>query len=181
MSTSRRDLVYQYICAREKPVTGAELAREFAVSRQVIVQDIALLRATGCSIAATPEGYICPSAAAMTQMVVACCHNTPEEMRTELYAIVDCGATVLDVTVEHAVYGEIRGNLNLASRLQVDRFMDTLIRSGAEPLARLTQGVHLHTIIAPSGTELEQVRQVLMAQGLLVEAEDGAAFTGKEK
>ena len=44
----------------KKPVAAGELARELGVSRQVIVQDVALLRAEGLEIVATNRGYVLP-------------------------------------------------------------------------------------------------------------------------
>ena len=42
----------------KEPVTGSTLAKDFNVTRQVIVQDMAILRAEGKDIIATPQGYM---------------------------------------------------------------------------------------------------------------------------
>ena len=62
----RRSAILQLLRSRTQPVTGGELAQLMGVSRQVIVQDVALLRTSGASIFATPEGYIMPAATPLT-------------------------------------------------------------------------------------------------------------------
>ena len=155
------------------PVVGSDLARRLDVSRQVIVQDIALLRARGHKILATPRGYLMVDDGPRASTHVACRHTTFEEMEDELSTIVGVGGTVLDVVVEHPLYGEIRGLLMLKSQEDVLSFMARMRASGAEPLARLTKGVHLHTLGAPDEAILQKIRDALRAKGYLLEAQEG--------
>ncbi|MCW3491445.1 transcription repressor NadR [Dethiobacter alkaliphilus] len=166
----RREELLRSLREAEKPVTGGDLAQRFGVSRQVIVQDIAILRAAGEQILATPQGYMIPlnQAAAAVQAVLACRH-TPQEIEAEIGIVVDLGGKVLDVVVEHPVYGEMRGNLMISSRRDLNHFLERLAVTEARPLAELTDGVHLHTIEAPNNRVLEEIIAGLRAAHFLVD------------
>ena len=148
--------------------TGQELAQRFGVSRQIIVSDIALLRASGESILATPQGYMMYPASCRPTRTIACRHHTLAELLRELLLVVDNGGRILDVAVEHPVYGELRGTLMLSSRRDVEEFVSRLESSGAKPLAALTDGVHLHTIEADSQEDLDFVVSELQEAGFLL-------------
>lgn len=167
----RRTAILQLLRGRTQPVTGTELARRMGVSRQVIVQDIALLRTGGANIFATPEGYLMPTTApaAVARRVVAARHTDNARMRRELELIVEKGGTVVDVSIEHPVYGEISAPLMLRTRAGVEVFMAHFEKGGTTPISMLTGGVHLHTLEAPGQEELEAVVQALRAEGLLIE------------
>jgi len=152
-----------------KPITGGELARRLGVSRQVIVQDMAILRAGGADILATPQGYILGPAEGVYRRTFACRHDMAG-MEQELLIIVDNGGRVLDVVVEHPVYGELRGYLMLASRRDVYKFLENLHKSGAKPLYTLTEhGVHLHTVTAEKEEALNAIELDLAREGILLE------------
>ena len=139
----------------------------------MIVQDIALLRALGHKILATPRGYLMLDDGPRLNTSVVCCHTTFEEMEDELSTIVGLGGTVVDVVVEHPLYGEIRGLLMLRTQDDVASFMARMRASGAEPLSRLTKGVHLHTLGAPDEATLGKLREALRSKGYLLEAQEG--------
>lgn len=171
-ANARREAIYQAIGKSDQPIKGGELARRFAVSRQVIVQDVALLRAHGREILATPDGYVLPAPERNGCVrVVMCRHTGIERMRQELYAVVDAGGVVEDVLVSHAVYGELRAPLLLRSRRQVDDFADHAGWKKAAPLSTLTGGVHYHTISAPDPKTLDAIVEALDAAGLLSQEE----------
>jgi transcriptional regulator of NAD metabolism len=149
------------------PVTGTVLAHRLSVSRQIIVSDIAILRAAGHDVYATPQGYVMPVKQQGITATLACKHSR-EELADELNIIVDNGGKVLDVVVEHPLYGEIKANLMLASRREVDEFMARLNDSGAEPLSIVTGGVHLHTIEISDPKALERMKSELKRRGLLI-------------
>lgn len=169
----RRRSIISLLRRSGSPVVGSDLAKRLDVSRQVIVQDIALLRARGHKILATPRGYLMLDDAPRVNTSVACRHSTFEEMEDELSTVVGLGGTVVDVVVEHPLYGEIRGLLMLRTPGDVASFMVRMRTSGAEPLSRLTKGVHLHTLGAPDGATLERVREALRAKGYLLEGQEG--------
>lgn len=156
------------ILRTSQPVTGAELAVRLGVSRQVVVQDIALLRARGENIVATPQGYFLPETPAVQGRVrTFVCQHGLAELEKELLLIVDHGGRVLDVVVEHPLYGELRGMLLLSTRQQVQMFAARLLQSGAQPLSALTSGVHLHTVEASSEAVLNNIEEALGQAGLL--------------
>ena len=152
-------------------LSASHLAAEFGVSRQVIVGDIALLRSSGHEIDATPRGYVMRGAAQVRQggvfCALVCCHAA-SEMTDELNIMVDCGCTVLDVSVEHPVYGTLSGALALSSRYDVALFAEKVASSDALPLSVLTEGVHVHHILAPGEAQAEAVRAALAEKGYLV-------------
>lgn len=168
-AAGRRAAILARMERAAEPVKGGELSREFSVSRQVIVQDIALLRAQGHPVLATPAGYMLPAAApAPCARAVLCAHEGFERMREELYAVVDAGATVEDIVVTHPVYGEFRAMLMLSSRRQVDAFVENAAWQDAAPLsALLTDGAHLHTLTAPDERTLDAACDALCRGGFL--------------
>ncbi len=168
----RRAAILQLLRNRTTPVTGGELSHLLGVSRQIIVQDVALLRSGGNAIFATPEGYVLPAATAkaLSRRVVASCHGSNDDMRKELEIVVERGGTVVDVSIEHAVYGEISAPLMLRSKMGLDVFMAHFENEeGAEPISKLTSGVHLHTIEAPSEAVMQDILSALRDAGFLVE------------
>lgn len=168
--SARRGALLDALTRAEGPITGSELARLFRVSRQVVVQDIAVLRAGGADILATPQGYLIPRVARVKPWVrvFTCRHLTLQAMRQELTAMVSKGGTVVDTLVEHPIYGEFRGMLMLTNMAAVEDFCRQLAASNAEPLSHLTGGVHLHTVEADSPEALDRIEAELAELGILV-------------
>ena len=162
----RKAAIIEAIRTSETPVSASALARKLHVSRQIIVGDIALIRASGTQIIATPRGYVWERSKAGSERKIAVMH-APQQMREELYTIVDQGAEVVDVIVEHPTYGQLVGQLQLSSRYDVDQFIDRM--QGNEPLSQLTHGVHLHTIRCRDAAVFERVENALRKKGLLYE------------
>lgn len=152
------------------PVSATVLAGELSVSRQIIVGDVALLRAGGAHITATPRGYVLERPPEGRRFTIACRH-TPEEMARELEIMVDNGCTVENVIVEHSVYGQLVGQLMLSSRYDVAEFIRKVSESGSKPLSDLTGGIHLHTLRCPDEATFRRVRDALDALGLLYKKE----------
>lgn len=169
-SEERRKKIQDVLSKNSSPITATALAKKYSVSRQVIVGDIALMRASGLEISATPRGYVLDCAKEEKDFVftVACYHNE-ENMRNELYAVVDNGGTILDVTVEHAVYGEISGELRISTRYEADEFMKKIICNDTQPLMRLTKGVHLHRIKCKDKEERDRIIESLKKDGIIFE------------
>ncbi len=149
--TARRAEIAALLEKADSPLSAASLASKLGVSRQVIVGDIALLRASGADITATPRGYITERGRGGLRRTVACIHNRPEGMETELNIMVDNGCMVLDVVIEHAVYGQLTGELRLTNRHDVRQFMERIRAEQASPLSALTGGIHLHTLPGRGG------------------------------
>ncbi len=165
-ANQRRAAVAEYIARAGQPVSAGALAGVFSVSRQVIVGDIALLRAAGAQISATPRGYMLPHEHSGMEYKVACVH-APEAMERELEIMVDNGCTVVDVVVDHPLYGQLTGPLNLSSRYDVQKFVEKTNAGHAKPLADLTWGIHLHTVRCPDQQAYERVCRQLDEAGFL--------------
>ena len=155
--------------ASEAPVSGTALSEIYHVSRQSIVQDIALLKASNYNIISTNKGYILVEPPAK-QKVFKVCH-TNEEIADELYTIVEAGGLVKDVFVMHKVYGKIQADLSLASREDVDAFVAGLDERKTNPLMKLTDRYHYHTVEAASDEILEFIGAKLKEKSFLVETE----------
>ena len=181
-SAQRREKILQELERANGPVSASALARQFSVSRQIIVGDIALLRASNVDILATPRGYILQKKEAHsgTCYTIACRHDE-EGIRRELYTVVDLGGEVVDVIIEHPVYGQLTGPLHVASRFDADLFMERLARHQAEPLCRLTNGVHLHTLRCPNGETFQRITAALREQGILFEKEEIGRASCRER
>ena len=165
---SRREAIREILTRAAEPVSATALAGRFSVSRQVIVGDIALLRAAGADISATPRGYVILQETGGILRQIACQHDAAA-MCDELYAMVDNGCTVLDVIVEHPIYGQLTGPLQLSNRYEVDQFIDRCAQSDAQPLSRLTEGIHLHTLACPDQEAFLRVRAAVQKLHVLLE------------
>ena len=165
----RRKVIACRLEQSDGPVSATALAKECGVSRQIIVGDVALLRAGGMDIAATPRGYILPSHAPGLIRTLAARHHG-DQMEAELNAIVDQGCTVLDVIVDHPIYGQLTGPLNLSNRYEVGQFISRCQEEAAAPLSLLTEGIHLHTVLCPDEGAFARVQEALRQLGVLLEA-----------
>jgi transcriptional regulator of NAD metabolism len=162
MSNSRRREIIALLKKNKEAITGTVLAELLGVSRQVIVQDIAVLRAQGTQIVATSNGYTLPQSVHSGRLIKTLIskHEGFDQMEEELMLIIEYGGKIIDVIVEHPVYGEIVGNLHLATVEDIRRFMEKVRSTNAKPLASLTEGEHIHTIEIPS----EKVFSLLVSE-----------------
>lgn len=170
-SEARRQQVLHLLQTAHTHVTGADLALACGVTRQVIVADIALLRAAKHPIVATPQGYQYQhqaSTRAQTFTRVIPVRHDASQTKEELYTFVDHGLHVLDVIVEHPIYGEMTGALRLKSRRDVDAFITALTDANAYLLSSLTDGVHLHTVEADASEHIDEACRVLAKKGILL-------------
>lgn len=156
----RRDVIVEALNQAAKPISANHFAKEFGVSRQIIVGDVALLRASGIDIVATARGYVMqPKETAFVSKIVV--QHGPESTEEELRMIVDKGGEVIDVLVEHPLYGELQGGLHLKTQEDVDRFMVAYKKQTASLLSELTGGIHMHTIRCESEAALVRIKQGL--------------------
>ncbi len=161
----RRENIIKDINSSGEPISGSELAKKYNVSRQLIVQDIALLRARGHDIFSTNNGYV-PNHAASKTRVFHVLHKD-DQIRDELNAIVDLGGKVQDVFIEHQVYGRLDTVLDISSRRDVDNLIEALSSGKSEPLNHLTNGKHRHTVTADSEAILDLIENKLKEKGYL--------------
>lgn len=167
-ASERREQIKQRLNGASDPISATALARQLGVSRQIIVGDVALLRASGMEISATPRGYIIHREEKGLIKTVACRH-TGAEMEAELNAMVDLGCMVLDVIVDHPIYGQLTGPLHLATRYDVQQFILRNHELSAHPLSLLTEGIHLHTVSCADEAVFDRVLTTLRELGILLE------------
>lgn len=164
----RRNIIMEILSKENQAISGTTLAKRLGVSRQVIVQDIALLRATNRNILSTTKGYILYYQE--NQKVNRCFmvkHST-EEIEDELCTIVDLGGKILDVIVSHDIYGQITKDLVIANRQDVYDFVEKVKSKNTVPLKELTDGIHFHTIEADSQNILDRIQKALEEKGYLI-------------
>lgn len=165
---TRRARMVQLLQEASEPIPGAKLAKLMGVSRQVIVQDIALLRAVDKNILSTNKGYLLfhrkPDEHTRSFHV----RHTDDQIMDELNTIVDCGGNVKDVTVAHPIYGQISVDLIIRSRMDVKNFDDQVKKYRTKPLNNLTDGEHFHTVTAPDEATLDAIETMLARRGYLL-------------
>lgn len=155
----RRKRIADELSAAREPISGGELSKKFGVSRQIIVQDISVLKSEGYEIYSTHQGYVM-GGASFSQRIFKTRH-TSEETEDELNLIVDLGGEVVDVFVWHKVYGKISAPLNISSRLGVRRFIEGVRSGKSTELMNITGGYHYHTVRAKSEEVLDVIEKAL--------------------
>lgn len=166
MTEKRRNSIIEILLNHETPITGTELAKKFEVSRQVIVQDIAVLRASGHNIIAASNGYFVPKL--KTNKLIYSFyskHQSIDEIEDELVIIVENGGKVINVQVEHPVYGEIVCPLIINNRRELNLFLTRVHESSAKPLSYLTDGEHIHSIEVPDEKTYNIIIEKLKTKG----------------
>ena len=167
-SNERREKLLHILKTSNKPVKGVDLAKELNVTRQIVVKDIALLRASGIDILATSTGYIIYNIKNQEFEIKCKNHNNNEHLLLELQTIIDLGGKVKDVIVDHPTYGTIKADLNLASNRDLKSFMENSKKNGFKQLSSLTQDYHFHTIEVPDEKTLEEIKKELKELNILV-------------
>ena len=157
----RREQILQILKQESEPVSGGSLAKKFRVSRQVIVQDIALLRASQNRIMSTARGYLLLEDGKKRALRCFCVEHTTDEIQDEFQTIVDYGGRVLDVMVTHPIYGTIRADLVVRNRKEALDFVSRLKKEGSVPLKELTGGIHYHTVEGDTEEQLDQIEKAL--------------------
>ncbi|WEG73272.1 transcription repressor NadR [Vagococcus intermedius] len=166
----RREKIISCLTRIDQPVSASVFAKEFGVSRQVVVGDIALLRAAAHPIQATSRGYVLiQNDLEIGKEYKIVCKHLPEETSEELFLLVDLGVEIKDVSVEHQLYGEIVGNLSLKSKQDVSDFLTKAENDQVTLLSDLTGGVHLHTIRCRDGAHFLEVKRAMRQATFLYE------------
>lgn len=166
-TSERRTIILKKIMNSKSPITASALAEMLNVSRQIIVGDIAILRALGNDILSTPNGYLISENESDKKIATIATKHSPDETRSELYAIVDNGGEALDVVVEHPIYGDLTGRLNLKNRHEVDIFCDSIKGSSSQILSSLTNGIHIHHISYRNEKDIKAIKKALDDKGFL--------------
>lgn len=174
LGEERRNTVLALLKAEGKAITGTELAKKANVSRQVIVNDMALLKAKNEPIIATSQGYMYFVQTQNKQVFereIASLHSN-DQTEDEMNTLVDAGVTIKNVSIIHPVYGDLTASLMVSSRYDVQQFIKKMNASEGRPLMVLTEGAHLHVISADSEDKLNTAIQQLQKKGYLVDQND---------
>lgn len=163
----RRKKILEMMRNSSEPISGTMLAGKTGVSRQVVVQDIALLRTEGNTITATTKGYLLEKADRNIRLFKMFHEN--ERTEEELNLIVDMGGMVLDVMVNHKIYGKISAPLDIKSRRDVQKFMERLKAGKSTPLLNITSGYHFHRVYGEKEEILDEIEEMLREKGFLCE------------
>ena len=165
-AAERRKEIIMFLIAQKEAVAGNELSKKFGVSRQIIVQDISVLKAAGFGILSTHYGYIVQESPFVTREIKV--YHTTEQTEDELNCIVELGGTVVDVFVWHKVYGKISADLNIFSSRQVKQFIEGVRSGKSTELMNITGGYHYHTVRADSESVLDIIESELKRKGYVV-------------
>lgn len=164
----RRAEIMSILSKSARPLSGAALGKQLGVSRQVVVQDIALLREAGADITATNRGYVVGAVDARPKRLFKV-HHTIEQTGDELNLMVDHGCVVENVIVNHRTYGRVSADLGFANRRDVARFLDELASGASTPLMNITSGYHFHEVSADAEEVLDELEAALAEAGFLAE------------
>lgn len=171
-ASARREKILGMLKKSSEPVSANLLADKLKVSRQIIVGDVALLRAAGHDITATPRGYtLSEERASFNYVGTVVCRHTNDQLLDELYTIVDFGGYVIDVSVEHTIYGQLTGQLNVGSRYDADNFYQSVVDDGNKPLSNITGGIHIHHIGCNSEQNFAIIKERLQEKGYIFDEE----------
>ncbi|MGG5314686.1 transcription repressor NadR [Enterococcus sp. AZ072] len=162
----RRKAILKELGETENPLSASNFAKKYEVSRQIIVGDVALLRAAGENIIATSRGYLLERRSSQLFSKIAVQHNK-SQAEEELRTIVEAGGEVVDVIVEHPLYGELVGGLHITTQEDVNGFLENYQTSNASFLSELTDGIHLHTIAYDTQEDFERITEALSDKGIL--------------
>ncbi len=165
-AAERRKAIINHLLSEQNAVSGTALSEKFNVSRQIIVQDIAILKGLGYEILSTHNGYVMQSSP-QKERVFKIWHTT-EGTEDELTSIVTLGGTVVDVFVWHKVYGKVSAPLNIFSELQVQQFIEGVRSGKSTELMHITGGYHYHTVRADSVEDLDRIESALREKGYIV-------------
>ena len=170
-SNERREKIFQMLTESDACISASRLAELFGVTRQIIVSDIAILRANGKKIMAGRNGYLLEKEKNEGLIESIICRHRADQVPDEFYAVVDNGGVVLNVMVEHPIYGQISADLNIASRYDAQKFMEATRSSGATQLCELTGGLHIHMIRVPDKEAYARILHTLDMHGILESTE----------
>lgn len=166
----RREGIIAWLKESQMPVSGTELAKKYGVSRQVIVQDIALIRSGGKAIYSTHRGYVMEKRERFSRVYKVI--HEDDEVEVEFNTIVDLGGRVRDVFIYHKVYGVVRADMDIKSRFDVARYLEELAGGRSQPLKNVTGGYHYHTVEADSEEILDRIQEALGKLGFLAQLQD---------
>ena len=168
-AAERRNAIVNLLLTEQEAISGGALSERFGVSRQIIVQDITVLKGSGYEILSTHSGYVMQKSPHKERVFKL--HHTTEQTEDELSLIVGLGGTVVDVFVWHKVYGKVEAKLNIFSSLQVKQFIEGVRTGKSSELMNITGGYHYHTVRAETEEILNQIQKALEERGYIAPGE----------
>jgi len=167
---ARRKKLIELIQKSDSPVSGTALAKALDVSRQVVVTDIALIRANGIAVTSTNRGYVITCESKCKRIIKS--HHSDDEILDELYAIVDNGGCAENIIINHRFYNRLEAPLNVSSRRQANEFMEAIKSGKSKSLSSATSGYHYHIISADSEETLDIIEDELKKRGYWLPLDD---------
>ena len=158
-TAERRGEILKILHNADAPVAARELAGKFGVSRQVIVQDLAVIRASTPGILSTTKGYVIQQDSSCTREFKV--RHSQDKAAEELNLIVDCGGRVRNISISHRVYGRISAEMDIRSRQDVQEFLQALAGGASTVLSTATDGYHYHLVEAATPDRLHLIGQAL--------------------
>lgn len=166
-ANQRRQEILSLLGNSETPIPAGFLSEKFGISRQVIVQDIALLRANGYDVISTNRGYVLKSTPRASRVFK--CRHSFDEIIDEGATVISLGGRIDDIYVNHRIYGKISARLGLVTRTHVEELYRSLVSGASKPLMSVTDGYHYHTVSADSENVLDEIEEALRKAGYLIE------------
>ena len=164
-AADRRKAIVNLLLSSNEAISGGKLSEEFGVSRQIIVQDITVLKGLGHDIISTHNGYIIQKSPLKERVFKV--YHTTEQTEDELTTIVNHGGTVVDVFVWHKVYGKMTAPLNIFSALHIKQFIEGVRSGKSSELMNITGGYHYHTVRAESESVLDEIEKALKSKNYI--------------
>ena len=163
--SERREQIIRQIQESKAPVSGTKLASLYNVSRQVIVQDMAVIRAATPGILSTTRGYVIQQDSSCVREFKV--RHESDQTAEEMNLIVDCGGRICNNSISHRVYGRVSAEMDIRSRQDVNEFITALNNSNSSALSNATSGYHYHLVEAASEERLDLIEEQLKKAGLL--------------
>ena len=167
LGPERREKLLALLESSREPISGSMLGKHFGVSRQIIVQDIALLRGAGSDIFSTNKGYILAQREEKQPTRLFKLHHRVEDTEEELSCIINLGGCVEDVFINHRMYGQISAKMNIRNHADIDHYLNDIATGVSAPLLSATSGYHFHHISAPSEDILDEIEAALTEKGFV--------------
>lgn len=165
-AAERRKAIANLLLSEQEAMSGGALAEQFGVSRQIIVQDITVLKGSGYDILSTHNGYVMQKSPLKERVFKV--YHTADQTEEELSLVIDLGGTIVDVFVWHKVYGKVAAKLNIFSKLQVKQFIEGVRTGKSSELMNITGGYHYHTVCADTEEILNNIEAALNEKKYIV-------------
>ena len=164
-TAERRGEILKILHNADAPVAARELAGRFGVSRQVIVQDLAVIRASTPGILSTTKGYVIQQDSSCVREFKV--RHESDQTAEEMNLIVDCGGRICNISISHRVYGRVSAEMDIRSRQDVNEFIQAINSSRSTVLSSATSGYHYHLVEAASQERLDLIGEQLEKAGFL--------------